>query len=368
MTNGQQPLEGRALARGVARMFAAAGIPASAAAVAAEDLVAADLEGVPSHGVMLVPMYLQRIRQGSVSCEEAGEVVSDRQGAIVIDGHNVLGQLTARQAVDLAASRAADLGIAAVAVRNAFHFGTAGRYARMLADRGCIGIVMCNTRPLMPPPGGAQPVTGNNPIAIAAPSAGPFASEVDMALSAAAMGKIRNAAAAGQSIPPGWATDSEGAPTTDPNAAIAGMLLPAAGPKGFGLACMIDLLCGGLSDGGIGSEVRPLFGMLDQPYGSANLFIALNVGHFTRSETFAGRAAAAAEAVSSARRAPGFDRIFAPGEMAHCARESAGGWCHLAAPTLAALRQEAALLGLDPADLFTPRSSAGFDPARPEGI
>jgi LDH2 family malate/lactate/ureidoglycolate dehydrogenase len=341
-----------ALAYDVARIFTAAGIPPASAAIVAEDLVAADVEGVASHGVMLVPMYVERIRAGSVSRETEGKVVADRQAAVIIDGSNVLGQLTARQAVVLAADHAAQFGMATVAVRNAFHFGAAGRYARMLADRGCVGIVMCNTRPLMPPPGGAEPVTGNNPIAIAVPGMGPFAPEVDMALSAAAMGKIRNAAAAGNPIPKGWATDRDGADTTDPEAAIAGMLLPAAGPKGFGLAFMIDLMCGGLASGGIGSEVRPLFGMLDQPYGSANLFMAIHVDHFVPFEDFAAHTGKAVEAIASVRRAPGVDQVFAPGELAYDMRKKADGWCELSEPAVVGLRKAGLAVNIDISETF----------------
>lgn len=339
------------LARAVADMFAAAGVPLEAARQVADDLVAADLEGVPSHGVMLVPMYVERIRSGSVSRQISGEIVSDRQTAIVIDAGNVLGQLTARQAVELAAARAEQYGTAVVAIRNAFHFGAAGRYARMLAERGFVGMVMCNTRPLMPPVGGATPTVGNNPIAIAAPGSGAFVPEVDMAMSAAAMGKIRNAAAAGQPIPLGWATDKDGADTTDPEAAISGMLLPAAGPKGFGLAFMIDLLCGGLSGGGLGEQVRPLFGMLEQPYGCANLFIAINVGHFLELSTFQSRTQASLENISGVRRAPGVERVFAPGELAHHARSTSEGWCLLALPTVKSLQATARSLGVDVSEI-----------------
>jgi LDH2 family malate/lactate/ureidoglycolate dehydrogenase len=341
-----------ALVQGIARIFIAAGIAPGAAVIVAQDLVAADLEGVASHGVMLVPMYVERIRAGSVSRLTEGTIVSDRQTAVVIDAGNALGQLTARQAVELAATRATEFGMASVAVRNAFHFGAAGRYARMLAERGCIGMVMCNTRPLMPPTGGAEPVTGNNPLAIAAPGAGDFAPEVDMALSAAAMGKIRNAAATGLEIPLGWATDKSGADTTDPEAAIAGMLLPAAGPKGFGLAFIIDLLCGGLSGGGIGAQVRPLFSSLLQPYNSANLFIAIHVGHFTDPARFAERASAAAAAVSAVRRAPGVERVYAPGELAQAMRAKADGVCGLQAATAASLRKTALSLDVDLSGLF----------------
>jgi LDH2 family malate/lactate/ureidoglycolate dehydrogenase len=166
------------------------------------------------------------------------------------------------------------------------------------------------------------------------------------------MGRIRNAAAAGEKIPQGWATDRHGADTTDPEAAIGGMLLPAAGPKGFGLAFMIDLLCGGLSGGGIGAEIRPLFGALDQPYGSANLFIAIHVGHFTALPEFSARAGAAVSSVSSVCRAPGVERVFAPGELAYDTRRKADGWCELAQPTVEALRKVGLGLDIDLADLF----------------
>ena len=253
-------IEAQRLVSAVADIFKAVGIAAGDAQVVAGDLVAADLEGIASHGVMLLPMYVERIVKGSVSARSGGEVVSDRGGAIVIDAGHALGQLTARQAVGLVVARAREIGIAVAVVRDGFHFGTAGRFARMIAEHNCIGIVLSSTRPLMPAPGGAEAMVGNNPIAVALPSTGEFPVEADMALSATAMGKIRLAAAAGQRIPEDWAIDAEGRPTTDPAAAIKGMLLPAAGPKGFGLAFVIDLLCGGLSDGAIGAEVRPLYG------------------------------------------------------------------------------------------------------------
>ncbi len=257
---GPVRVDAERLAAAVADIFTALGIVRGDAQLVANDIVLADLEGVVSHGVMLVPMYVDRIQKGSVSKKRQGDVVSDNKTAIVIDAGNALGQLTAHQAVTLAVARAKELGMASVAVRNAFHFGTAGRYARLMAEQDCVGMVMSNTRPLMPAPGGAEALTGNNPIAIALPSAGEFPVEVDMALSATAMGKIRLAASAGESIPADWAMAADGKPTTDPNEAIKGMLAPAAGPKGFGLAFVIDLLCGGLSGGAIGAEVRPLYG------------------------------------------------------------------------------------------------------------
>ena len=249
-----------------ARLFVAAGISEQSAQVVAEALVDADLQGVSSHGVMLIDMYLDRIRSGSVSTEEVAAVVSDRGIAVVLDARHALGQLTSTQAMRIAIGRAQQYGAGIVAVRHGFHFGTARRYAIEAAKADCVGIVMCNTRPLMPAPGGAERVVGNNPIAIAVPGDGPIPIVLDMATSEAAMGKIRMAEKAGQAIPPTWAVRSDGSPTSNPSEAIAGMLLPSGGPKGFGLAFMIDLLCGLLSGGASGGAVQPLYGDAGVPY------------------------------------------------------------------------------------------------------
>jgi LDH2 family malate/lactate/ureidoglycolate dehydrogenase len=115
---------------------------------------------------------------------------------------------------------------------------------------------------------------------------------------------------------------------------------------------MIDLLCGGLSGGGVGAEVRPLFGQLDKPYGSANLFVAIHVGHFTALPEFSARACDAAEAVASVRRAPGVERVFAPGELAYDMRSKADGWCALAEPTVMALRKAGRGLDIDLDEMF----------------
>lgn len=313
----------------VARLFVAAGIPERAAQTAATALVDADLEGVPSHGVMLVDMYLERIRRGSVSTEEAGVVVSDRDATVVLDARHALGQLTADQAIKLAVERARRHGVGIVAVRHGFHFGTARRYAIQAASADCVGIVMCNTRPLMPAPGGAERLVGNNPIAIAVPTDGPIPIVLDMATSEAAMGKIRMAEKAGQTIPQSWAVKSDGSATSSPSEAIAGMLLPSGGPKGFGLAFLIDLLCGLLSGGASGGGVQPLYGDPAIPYDCSHLFIAIDVAHFGDPATVRAAAAAAAARIRSGQRAPGVAQLFAPGEPEWRRRESAAGQVRL---------------------------------------
>ncbi len=297
------------------QIFAAAGLPADASRTVASALVDADREGRASHGVMLVPLYIDRIRNGSVSVLTEGRVVEDNGAIVVMDGQHALGQLTGDQAMQTAVERALQHGLGAVAVRHAFHFGTASRYALAAAAHGCIGIAMCNTRPLMPAPGGAEPLVGNNPIAIAMPSDGEPPIVVDMALSEVAMGKIRMAHAEGLEIPPNWATDADGLPTDDPAAAIAGMLLPAAGPKGFGLAFMIDLFCGALASGASGSAVRPLYGDSSVPYDCSHFFLAIDVSRFRSLGSFRAEVSAAAARVRASEAAPGVARVYSPGEI-----------------------------------------------------
>lgn len=309
----------------VARLFIAAGVPSDAAHAVAAGLVDADLEGLHSHGVVLVDMYIERICQGSVSRSKSASIISDRQGAVVLDAGNALGQLTGRQAMEMAIGRAKQFGAGIVAVRHAFHFGTAGKYAQQAAAANCVGIAMCNTRPLMPAPGGAERVVGNNPIAVALPTDDEVPLILDMATSEVAMGKIRIAEKVKEAIPATWAVTAQGEPTTNPTEAIAGMLLPSGGAKGFGLALMIDLMCGLLSGGASGADVRPLYGDFAAPYDCSHLFIAIDIAHFGAPNEFRRRAAAAAQRIHGVRRAPGISQLFTPGEPEWQQRKRANG-------------------------------------------
>jgi LDH2 family malate/lactate/ureidoglycolate dehydrogenase len=338
----------RGLAEFVARLFVAAGVPEASAASVADGLVEADLEGLASHGVMLTDMYIERLRQGSVSRDTRATIVSERQGAVVLDAANALGQLTAIQAVDIAIGKAREFAAGIVAVRHGFHFGVAGRYALHAAKAGCVGIAMCNTRPLMPAPGGAERVVGNNPLAIAVPAEGEIPIVLDMATSEAAMGKIRMAEKAKEPIPPTWAVTAHGLPTTNASEAIAGMLLPSGGAKGFGLSFMIDLLCGLLSQGAFGAQVRPLYGDFSVPYDCSHLFIAIDVGHFCDLAGFKQQARDAAARIRNGARAPGVAELFTPGELEWRRRQRSGGEVRLDPPIVAMLTRYARELGVIP--------------------
>jgi LDH2 family malate/lactate/ureidoglycolate dehydrogenase len=311
---GALRIDAATLARQVSELFVAAGVPPVAARTVADALVDADREGVASHGVLLVPMYIERLRAGSVSPATEARLVHGHGAIAVLDAGHMLGQLSADQAMRLAVERAWAYGVGAIAVRHAFHFGVARRYALQAARAGCVGIAACNTRPLMPAPGGAERLVGNNPIAIAFPAAGEAPVVADLALSEVAMGRIRLAALEGRPIPPTWAADADGRPTTDPAAAIAGMLLPAAGAKGFGLAFLIDLLCGVLSAGAWGERVQPLYGDRAVPYDCSHFFLALDAAAFRPRAEIEREVEAAAARIRASRPAPGTTAVMAPGE------------------------------------------------------
>ncbi|MEQ9811878.1 MAG: Ldh family oxidoreductase [Azospirillaceae bacterium] len=334
------------LAAFVTDLFQACGVPSIDARATADALVDADMAGIHSHGVMLAEMYVARLRAGSVTPAAAPRIVSDRGACIVIDAGNGLGVVTGQAAMDHAVRRAHELGVGVVAVRHGFHFGTAGRFAQAAARADCIGITLCNTRPLMPAPGGAERVVGNNPVAIAIPTGDGIPIVLDMATSEAAMGKIRVAAREGRAIPASWATDAQGMPTTDPTAAIEGMLLPSAGPKGFGLAFVIDLMCGLLSGGAIGGEVRPLYGDRSEPYDCSHFFLAIDLAHFGDPAVLRQRAADAARQVREGRRAPGTQALFTPGEPEWRHAAAQAGMIDLAGSVVSSLAETAEGLGV----------------------
>ncbi|MFJ8604984.1 Ldh family oxidoreductase [Streptomyces shenzhenensis] len=309
----------------IRRIFVAVGVSGKSAQAVAEALVEADLRGIPSHGTLLVPMYVERIRKGSVTTADGGDVVTDRGAVATLDAGHALGVLTADQAMRLAVAKAHAYGLGAVTVRHAFHFGGAFRYAATAARAGCVGIAMANTRPLMPAPGGAEPVVGNNPLAIAVPRTGGEPLLLDMALSEAALGKIRLAEAEGRAIPATWATDPAGVPTTDPRQAIAGMLLPSGGPKGYGLAVMVEILTGVLSGGAFSGQVRGLYADTARPNDCAHFFLAIHPEAFGGTAHFAQRVQDLALTITASKPAPDIDRVYLPGEMETLRRQSAAG-------------------------------------------
>lgn len=247
-----------ALRTTVERAFAALGMPAADAAISADALLEADLMGISSHGVSnyVQLIYAPGLRSGSIVAQPEIRVERDGGCALLIDGDSGMGHVVGQRAMRLAIERAKRHGVGLATVRNSRHYGAAGYYALLAAREGCIGISMTNADSLVVPTHGRDARFGTNPIALAAPCGELPTFLLDMATSTVPLGKIMLAARAGQRIPEGWAADPSGRPTTDPQVAFEALrLLPLGGTyeqgshKGYGLALLVDILCGALSDG-----------------------------------------------------------------------------------------------------------------------
>jgi LDH2 family malate/lactate/ureidoglycolate dehydrogenase len=236
--------------------FTAWGMPAENAETASGVMIEADLRGIDSHGISMVPWYYDRVRNHQITMDANIEVVHQTPVVGLIDGGGGLGYVPSVRAMALVIEKAKAVGMSGVGVRNSAHFGAAGYYARMAAAEGLIGFATTNgSMPRALPTFGAEIKLTTNPIAFAAPAARHKPFDLDMATSTVATGKIRNRWVEGVAMPEGWACDSDGRPTTDPGAYFDGGGMTALGGtpegasyKGYGLAMMVEILSAALTD------------------------------------------------------------------------------------------------------------------------
>jgi (2R)-3-sulfolactate dehydrogenase (NADP+) len=228
-----------------ADLLATTGMPEDRARRTAWALAAADAWGRGSHGMLRLPFYLARLNDGGADPRASLTTVADRGATLALDGGNGLGHWQVWEAAEQATSRAQRSGLAAVSVGNSGHCGALGLYLLPAVDAGLIGMVFSHGPAVIPPWGGSSPVTSTSPLALGFPVE-PRPVIVDLACSAVARGKIAEAASAGHELPEGWALDRAGRPTTDPAAALQGMLAPLGGAKGFALALAVEALTAGM--------------------------------------------------------------------------------------------------------------------------
>lgn len=303
-------------------VYARAGMPQADAALLANSLVQADLWNHQSHGVLRLRWYFERIKAGAMTPVTTVGVVRDRGAVAVLDGHDGVGQVIAQHAMELAIAKAKQHGIAAVAVRHSNHFGTLMYFTRMAAQAGCIAFLATNGGPAMAPWGGARrKIVGNNPWSIAAPAAGRAPIVLDIANTGVARGKIYLARQRREPIPVGWALDAEGAPTTDPDAAINGLILPMAQHKGYAIAALMDVLSGVLSGSGFLTAVNSPF-HFDRKSGAGHFLTVYDIDAFMPRAQFDQRIEAFIRELKASPRAQGFDEVFYPGEVEARAAEA----------------------------------------------
>lgn len=304
------PIESARLLEWTTTLLSAWGFSPDDADYVAAGLIDANLRGVDSHGVIRLPAYRARIDAGLVS-PSASPIVETRGAVARIDAAGAQGQLAARAAVDAVDAAASAFGVGTAVVRGSAHFGTAGTYARALATRGKVAIVVSNSEPGVVPFGGRTPLLGTNPFAFAAPTSGDPVS-LDMATSTSAMGKIFVARDAGTPIPDTWGVDAGGRPTTDPHAVVA--LLPAGGPKGYGIGFLVEILGGVLSGAAIASGIGNMYSDFSRPQDVGHWLLALDAEAFMPLEQLHERMDALVAEAHAVSPAPGFDEVLVPGE------------------------------------------------------
>ncbi len=305
----------------------AAGASELAADLVSDSLVASNLRGVDSHGVSLLPYYLAQWQSADVNVGAVGHIVSEAGACLTFDGDNAIGQLVAANCCDHAVRLAGEYGIGVVTARESNHFGAAAYWAKRICAQRRIGIVLCNASPLVPPWQGREGRLGTNPICMAVPGGEEPAWLLDMATTTVAANKIFKAFNnRTPSIPPGWAMDKEGAPTTSTDEAYHGLLMPLGGYKGSGLAVMVEILCAVLSGSAIGTELGGIR-FPGKRVRVGQFYLAIDVERFMQVEEFGARMDKLIRMLKSTPPAKGFEEVLVandPERRVEAEREKTG--------------------------------------------
>jgi ureidoglycolate dehydrogenase (NAD+) len=302
--------------------FLAKGAAVEDAQAVADALVWANLRGHDSHGVVRLPRYIDLIASGEMDPTARPDFALDMPMRFVLDGKRCAGPVAMMQASAVASERAKTGGLCVGLVRNTTHTGAIGRYAEWIAQRGLIALIAVAGVPLMAYHGARVRSVSTSPLAIGVPTGhGPLV--LDMATSVAALGRLVQARAAGETIPDGWAIAEDGTPTTDPKAAA--IPLPLGGPKGSGLSLMFEFVAGVLSGAPV---LAPALGPQRRTQHTQNAFIlVLDVAGFRPPAEFAADADALIDVIKGLPPRDGFEGVLLPGERGgrvHAARSATG--------------------------------------------
>jgi len=306
-----QPKQLREIAVHILKGFSATDDEAT---LVADCLVRAEMRGIETHGIYFLKLLSDRVDARMIHIPTSLKVVREDETTTILDGGNGLGQVAAHRAMKMSIQKAQRFGVGLTLIRNTNHIGILAFYTLMAAEEGMVGIVMSNSAPSMSPWGGAEPFFGTNPLSIAIPSGSEDPVVLDMSSSVVARGKIRLAQRKKENIPLGWALDETGLPTTDPDAAMKGTLLPIGGPKGYGLAFMIDVLSGLLS----GSQYGPMVKTFHQPLGPTGigvLLMAVDIEKFMPLHQFKELVGSYVKSIKKTKRVKDVSRIYLPGDI-----------------------------------------------------
>jgi len=305
----------RRFVREVLRAVGAA--PGDADAVA-DGLLWADLRARPAQGLLRLPILVRRVTRKLIRSPAPMAWTAVAPAAHSLDAAYGFGHVAGRLGMTRALELAGAEGIGLVAVRRSLHYGAAGYYCALAADAGFLGFTCSNAFPKVAPFGGTRAVLGTNPLAFGCPTPSGAPLLVDLATSTLAGSDVRTIHGARGRLPAGSALDSAGKPTDDPEAAAGGCLLPAAGPKGFGLGLMVEILSGVLAGAGVGREVGSLFSTWDRSIDAGHVFVAIDLERFVPRQTFLTRVGQLLNWVRTAPPVEGGDAIRYPGEIRAC--------------------------------------------------
>lgn len=289
-----------------------AGLPKDQADIVADVLVHADARGVHSHGAVRVEYYSERISKGGTNNRPEFKFEKTGPCSAVFDGDNGSGQVAAKIAMEHAIDIAKDNGVAVVGIRRIGHSGALSYFVQQAAKQGLIGISLCQSDPMVVPYGGAEVYYGTNPIAFAAPGEDGKMITFDMATTVQAWGKVLDARSRNATIPDTWAVDATGERTTDPFA-VSG-LLPIAGPKGYGLMLMVDVLSGILLGLPFGRNVSSMYHDLTEGRNLGQLHIVIDPAAFTSVEGFRKNITQVMHDLNGITPAPGVKQVMYPGQ------------------------------------------------------
>ncbi len=295
-----------------ANALRAAGASGAQALPVARSIQMAERDGMRSHGLLYLPVYVEHLTCGKVDGLAEPHLDQPRAGAVLVDAAHGF----AHPAIDMGlpplidAARAS--GIAALTLRRSYNCGLLGHHAERIAEAGLVGLCFTHAPASISPIGGKVPVIGTNPFALAVPNgSGGARFVIDQSASVVAKSEVLLRARQGKAIPEGWAVDAQGQPTTDAEAALRGSMLPSGGVKGFGVGLMVEVLASALAGAVPSREASPFSGPAGGPPGTGQCFIAIDPEAFA--EGFIERLAGLAEAIvaQDGARLPGMRRVMA---------------------------------------------------------
>ena len=312
--------------------FAGYGVPRKDASICADVLLEADRRGIESHGCnRFYPIYIERIKNGTLLPETDIEILKETPTTVVIDAHDGMGMVASHHMMEKLIEKAKTYGMAGGAIRNSTHYGIAGYWTNMAAAEGLIGITGTNARPSIAPTFGVENMMGTNPLTFSLPTDEEFPFCIDCATSIVQRGKIEYYARSGKDTPPGMVISNDGNVMTDSEeilkalvngdaalAPLGGEGEELAGYKGYGYAAVVEILSAALSGGGF---MKALSGVDEngkpRMYRLGHFFFVADPEAYMGLDTFKKTAGDICRELRASRKAQGRDRIYTAGEKEH---------------------------------------------------